>query len=265
MRPIDKAIFIAAGRGLRLGPRGREIPKGLLEIGGVTLIERAIRLLRRAGIEHITIVTGHLHAQYDSLITSIGGDNIRTVFNPSYAELGSGHSLACGLAVTEGDTLVLESDLIWEARALDAVMAPADGSLLLTSGPTGAGDEVWVWSSTPAQRPLLGGMSKKLDARSEPPFGELAGMVRVNAALNRAFIDEVAARTSRDPLVDYETCLVAAAQKEPVDLLRVDDLLWAEIDDETMYARVRDTVWPRLKEQDETDGIRSLFRAPEYE
>ena len=69
--------------------------------------------------------------------------------------------------------LLLESDLFYEERALDAVLACPDADVLLTSGPTGATDEVWVEASADGR---LVAMSKD-DKDLEHVTGELVGIV----------------------------------------------------------------------------------------
>lgn len=242
------ALFLAAGRGLRLGPRGREIPKGFLEIGGRTLVERAVERLVAAQIEEIVFVTGHLHDRYDALARRYDG-RVRTVFNPDFATRGSAHSLAVGLAaVGEGDVLVSESDLVWETRALSTVLDHAGPSCLLVSGRTDAGDEVWVWAAPGDAPPRLDDMAKRRDLRPDEPHGELVGLTRVGALLRARLVGAIAEAV--DPMADYESRLVAAAKSVPLPLMRVDDLIWAEIDDETMYARARTAVWPRIVARD---------------
>ena len=54
-----KAIILAAGRGRRMGRMTRSLPKCLLKIGGMTLLDRQIHALRGAGIREIGIVTGY--------------------------------------------------------------------------------------------------------------------------------------------------------------------------------------------------------------
>ena len=57
---IDQAIILAAGRGQRMMPLTRDIPKAMLRIGNVTLIEDKIIKLTEAGIKKIIINTGYL-------------------------------------------------------------------------------------------------------------------------------------------------------------------------------------------------------------
>ena len=53
-----QAIILAAGQGTRLKKYTENLPKGMLEFGGKTIIERQIELYRRCGVEKIIVVTG---------------------------------------------------------------------------------------------------------------------------------------------------------------------------------------------------------------
>jgi choline kinase len=250
---VQRALFIAAGRGVRLGERGRLTPKGLLRIGETTLMERAIALLRDAGVHDITIITGYLRELYDALVSRVGG-GLKTIFNPDYASHGAARSLAVGLEAVSGPLLLLESDILWESRALDAIFRSPFESSLLTSGPTGAGDEVWVWPADAPGRPVLEAMSKDRSFRKSEPFGELVGMARIGEALRGELLATIRRAERHDVAIAYETCLSEAAVAFPVDLLRIDDLAWGEVDDEGMYARVRDIVWPSILSNEHATG-----------
>ncbi|MGB2583512.1 MAG: phosphocholine cytidylyltransferase family protein [Dehalococcoidia bacterium] len=54
-----KAIIVAAGPGSRLMPITDERPKCLLEIGGKTILERALEALKENGVEDIVVVRGY--------------------------------------------------------------------------------------------------------------------------------------------------------------------------------------------------------------
>ena len=57
---INQAIILAAGRGKRMMPLTRDIPKAMLRVGNVTLIEDKIIKLTEAGIKKIVINTEYL-------------------------------------------------------------------------------------------------------------------------------------------------------------------------------------------------------------
>jgi choline kinase len=239
MRP-RLAVILAAGRGVRLGPLGREIPKGLITIGGRPIIERSIDALRAAGIERVLIVTGHLGAQYDSLMRSAAGA-IAIVHNPDYADSGSLVSLTCAEPIDE-PYLLVESDLLYEPRAPRLLVESARPDLLLASGPTSFGDEVYVG----AEGGRLTGLSKRIDALQGTCVGELVGLTRVSPALHAHIRSEAARLLETTRSADYEQALAAAAKRHPCHVLVSDDLVWTEIDDEAHLARARHVIAPRL-------------------
>ena len=52
------AILLAAGQGSRMGG----VPKSLLELQGVPLINRQLIALSGAGVDEVVVVTGYYHA-----------------------------------------------------------------------------------------------------------------------------------------------------------------------------------------------------------
>ena len=55
-----RAIILAAGRGLRLQlPEDQQQPKCLLRFGGMSLIERHLRMLRGAGVDEVVLAVGY--------------------------------------------------------------------------------------------------------------------------------------------------------------------------------------------------------------
>src|SRR5262245_31335509 len=112
--PVRDAIVLAAGVGMRLRSVVDDRPKGLVEIGGETLIGRSIRLLRAAGIERITIVAGYRAESY--LEFASGLSDVSITLNPAFEATGSMASLDVGIREHPRDVVVLESDIVYEAR-----------------------------------------------------------------------------------------------------------------------------------------------------
>jgi 2-aminoethylphosphonate-pyruvate transaminase len=249
MSAVTTAVILAAGRGLRLAGELADRPKGFIQFGEKPIVAESIELLQQAGIGDVIVVTGHLADRYQALAARSGGA-VRTVHNPRFADSGSMYSLWCARELARGPFLLLESDLVYEPRALTTLLAgPAEDAILL-SGPTGAGDEVWVQ----ARDGLLVDMSKRRADLPAGVAGELVGIARVSAPLY-ALMCTIAERAFRNTLhFDYETgCLVAAARERPIACTLVRDLAWGEIDDPSHLARVRERIWPQ---------VRSLCGAP---
>jgi choline kinase len=233
LRPgrVDIAVILAAGRGMRLGRLGTEMPKGFLKLSDRPIIEESLDKLVAAGVRRVAIVTGHLAHFYEELAAKRRG-LVEIVLNPRYAELGSFYSLQVALehVAGAGPVLLLESDLVYEPRALDEVLTDPHADVVLLSGPTGSGDEVWVGTDGDGR---LVAMSKDRAALGGRVVGELVGITKVSPGL-------AAVLRSLPPDGEYETGgLVAASKRWPVYCRRVDGLAWAEIDDEKHLARAR--------------------------
>ncbi|MBI1815273.1 MAG: phosphocholine cytidylyltransferase family protein [Deltaproteobacteria bacterium] len=232
------AIILAAGLGARLRSIHADQPKGFIEIGGQSLIERSVRLLRRCGVDRIVIVAGFQAEAYHRFAA---GRGIQVVENSAYATTGTMASLALALDSIDGDFLLLESDLFYEPRALDALLAHPAPDVILASGFTQATDEVWV----DAVDGTLHGVSK-IRSELNSVIGEFVCIARISqplAALMRNAFETFVA-THEHGRLEYDTTLVPLLHHRPVKVCLVPDLLWGEIDDEFQYRRVRDHVWP---------------------
>lgn len=239
---MKSAVILAAGRGTRLRSVVQDIPKGLITVGGRTLVDQSVSRLRKAGIDEIVIVTGYCAEHYENFASEHGG-HIRTVHNPKFSESGSMYSLFCARGVTEPPFLLLESDLIYEQRALTTLLEDAATEAILLSGPTAAGDEVFV--ST--EEEMLQSMSKNPSALDGSITGELVGITKISDRLFQQMITISEKAFEKSLHVDYETdCLVAAGRKLPIHCPLVKNLLWAEIDDENHFHRARDTIYPAI-------------------
>ena len=237
------AIILAAGMGTRLRPFLDGVPKGLLEIEGETLVGLSTRQLRDAGIERLTIVAGYGAGHYRQFAAT--REDVRLVLNDQYETTGSMASLAVALERIRGDVLVLESDIVYEQRALEAILNSPASDATLISGPTGAGDEVWVYAPNGRVR----SMSK--NARELPMVhGEFVGITRLSRPAATAMLDEFGRFTKLHDhaRMDYETgALVAVSRQISMAAVLVPDLCWGEIDDERQLERVVRCVWPKCR------------------
>jgi NDP-sugar pyrophosphorylase family protein len=55
-----KAIVLAGGKGARLAPYTKILPKPLMPIGDMPILEVLLRQMKRAGIDEVVITVGHL-------------------------------------------------------------------------------------------------------------------------------------------------------------------------------------------------------------
>ena len=60
---IKKAIILGAGFGKRMRPITKKIPKPMVKINGLTLLENSINFLSSLGVKHIVVNAYHLHKE----------------------------------------------------------------------------------------------------------------------------------------------------------------------------------------------------------
>ena len=74
---INAALILCAGFGKRLNPLTLEVPKPLLELNKITMLENSINLIENLGIKEIFINTFHLRDQIQDFIKK---KNLKAIF-----------------------------------------------------------------------------------------------------------------------------------------------------------------------------------------
>jgi 2-aminoethylphosphonate-pyruvate transaminase len=240
------AIILAAGMGVRLGDQGKLTPKGCLCLGEKSIVEESVLRLMGVGIERIVIVTGHLAKQFEPLRDRYR-QTVQLVHNPYFADSGSMYSLYCARHCIKDDFLLLESDLVYERRALTVCLEDPSDNVVLLADFSGSNDECFV----EMRNGRLVDISKNRESLGSEVSGELVGISKISSSLFSVMLETAEQRFSTTRHVDYEIdCLAAAAQVVPISCPLVEDLIWCEIDDETHLARARNEVHPVVKELD---------------
>jgi histidinol-phosphate/aromatic aminotransferase/cobyric acid decarboxylase-like protein len=119
-----QAIILAAGMGKRLKELTQDNTKCMVKVNGVTLIERMLHQLEQHHLSRIVIVVGY---QGQKLIDYIETLDIQTpivyVNNPIYDKTNNIYSLFLAKEyLCKEDTLLLESDLIFEDAVLEELV-----------------------------------------------------------------------------------------------------------------------------------------------
>ncbi len=234
------AVILAAGVGSRLRNVVDGTPKGLIEVADESLVARSVRLLRRQGIERIIIVAGYRAELYHAFAQD---HQVEVVDNNDFATSSTLSSLAIALGRTHEDFMLLESDLLYEERALSLLIEHPHPTAVLVSQFTGAGDEVWV----EARNGELLHMAKR-ELRPPEACGEFVGISKVAAADGAALLamhESCSASTARK--MHYEEHgLIWLAQQRRVDVCLAKELLWGEVDDASHYDRITSYLAPSL-------------------
>ncbi|MCR5722473.1 MAG: aminotransferase class I/II-fold pyridoxal phosphate-dependent enzyme [Lachnospiraceae bacterium] len=128
-----QAIILAAGMGKRLKEYTSNNTKCMVSVCGHTLIERALTKLHEKGLSRVVIVIGYKGRELQEYIESLNvGIPIVFIDNPIYDKTNNIYSLYLAKDyLCEEDTILLESDIIFESSVLDALLDDERESLVL--------------------------------------------------------------------------------------------------------------------------------------
>lgn len=120
-----QAIILAAGMGKRLRDLTSNNTKCMIEVNGVKLIDRMLEQLSTIELKKVIIVVGYQGAKLTNYIGNRYDNklNIEYITNPIYDKTNNIYSLALAKnKMREDDTLLLESDLIFDTSLLTLII-----------------------------------------------------------------------------------------------------------------------------------------------
>lgn len=242
---IKTAVILAAGLGSRIRERSGEHPKGFLQLENRSIIELSILKLLEAGMTKIYLGTGYMKEDYEEFAQKY--PQIQCIHNPKYASSGSMYTLYQFKNVVQEDFVLLESDLIYEKKAITEIIEHEKRNVILGSTFTDSGDEVFIEVDESAQ---LLQMSKDR-AELKHIYAELVGITKLSFRSFQQLCRLVEKWFATNIRIDYEQGLIALAKTDEIAVFRHDNLAWCEVDDEQHWARAVTVVYPIIKAREQ--------------
>ncbi len=108
-----KALILAGGRGKRLRPITDKIPKPLILINNVPLIEHSIKYLKKFGINDIIICSGYKSKQIENFLKKKNNFNCKIEFSIEKSPLGTGGAIRKATdKISDNSFVVINGDII---------------------------------------------------------------------------------------------------------------------------------------------------------
>lgn len=238
-----RGIILAAGKGSRLNGNGPESPKCLVTLGGETLVERQIRILRAAGIHDIVVIVG---CQADR-VRMVCGNGVTYVENGLYAQTNSMYSLWLARPLLFEGFVVLNCDVVFHPVIFgDLLSAKYEDALLL--------------AYRDAQEPPFGEEEMKVRVRSgrvveiskqmdpEEADGENLGIVKFGAEGAAGLVAVMDRLIAEGGLRDWAPrAFRELAQVRPLHAVGTRGFPWIEIDFPEDYQRATAEVLPAIE------------------
>ena len=247
---IKQAVILAAGLGTRLKEKTVSMPKGFLQLGGKAIAEWSVQKLIACGIENIVIGTGYHAEMYEELAKKYPA--VKIAYNADYEKTGSMATLAACSSLVTDDFLLLESDLIYDSIGLTVLCNDPNENVILASGATNSGDEVYLETSDNA---LLKALSKNKNDLSSC-YGELVGISKITLSLLKAMCAYAEKKRLELPKLEYEHAAAACTNTHQVFVRKIEYYAWREIDDENHLRIAENEILPRILENESLYSVR---------
>jgi L-glutamine-phosphate cytidylyltransferase len=237
-----RGVILAAGKGSRLNGTAGEKPKCLVELGGMSLIERQIRTLRACGINDIAVVAG---CQAER-VAAVCGHGITYVGNERYAQTNSLYSLWLARPLLYQGFVVLNCDVLFHPALLqDLLNSHHENALLLgyreADQPPYGDEEMKV--RVRGSRVLE--LSKTMDPAEAD--GENLGIVKFGARGAAALVDIMTGIVEGGHLREWAPRAFSLfAQTHPLHAVGTRGLPWIEIDFPEDYTHAVRAVLPLI-------------------
>lgn len=217
---------MAAGLGTRFGEQTELKPKGFIPYKGKAMVVRAIESMIECGIERIIIGTGYHKEYYEALMDNY--PQVQCVFSPRFAETNSMYTLwNCREAIGKDNFLLFESDLVFEIKAITSLLECPFESAMLITPVTKFQDQYYVQMNEKCEL-----INCSVNKDEITPSGELVGIHKISNAFYKILCSEYEKIVAEKPKLGYEFQLLDVSQRiTPMNVLKVDDLKWYEIDD----------------------------------
>jgi len=231
------AVILVAGIGSRLRPITDDRPKALVDLGGETILGRAVRLLASYGVRKVVLATGY---REDAVMAALTDAPVVVEYcrNPEFDRTQNSVSLAlCRKAVGSADFFKLDGDVVFQRQVLERLDASStELAVAVDSGRMLDAEAMKVTVSEIGISAFGKGIALSASA------GESIGIERIRGgAVSTVFETLEAVIAGGETGLYYEDVYsrLISAGRLRAEAVPVSDLPWTEVDDFDDLARAR--------------------------
>jgi len=231
-----QAIILAAGMGKRLGDLTHENTKCMIKVHGRTLIERMLDQLSQLNLSRVILVIGYKGDKLKALVgDSYNGLRIEYVENPIYDKTNNIYSLYLAKEfLLEEDTLLLESDLIFDDRILTRLLNDSYPNLAVVAKYQSWMDGTVV--SLDAENNIINFVPKKnFQFEDIDIYFKTVNIYKFSRAFSHShyvpFLEAYSKALGNNEYYEQVLRVITLLEKPDIKAMRLDKEAWYEIDD----------------------------------
>jgi choline kinase len=224
----DAAVILVAGVGARLRPLTNDRPKALMDLGGETILNRAIRLLIGHGVQEIVLATGYREDQIRTALSFVD-TRISYFRNEAFETTQNSVSLGlCRTALRGKSFFKLDGDVVFQPDVLTRLTASrADLSVAVDSKRALDAEAMKVR----AEGGVISAFGKEIPLSAA--HAETIGIERLTSGAGDRVLSRIAsamAAGSRDQYYEHFYSELVAEGALSAQAIEVGDLAWSEVD-----------------------------------
>lgn len=235
----ETAVLLVAGIGSRLRPLTDNVPKALVPVGEMSIVERAVTVLKQFGVKRFVFATGYRKEAVESAVAHWGID---AVFCPNerYDRTQNSISLLDCQRVLRGTSFFkLDGDVLFDPKIIERLSASRAELAVAVDGKRALDEEAMKVKLGENKRILRFGKALRV-AEAQ---GESIGIERLSASVGEAVFDGIA-ELEREGIVDryYEDVYATLIERNTItaEAIEVGDLPWTEVDNPEDLAKARE-------------------------
>lgn len=232
-KEIKSAVILAGGE-----RQDFSIPVGLLNIEGMIIIDRIVNSLLANSIEKIYIITGFKSELYDEHFK--GNKAIKLIKNERYKWTGTMYSLSLAAPYIDDDFLIIESDQIFESKAIREIINFDKQNAILISNASGSNDEAFVELNDDGS---IYKISKDKHQINSMDY-EMLGISKISKLMFDKMIDNY--KVKKNPYMNYEYIIENISRLFKVFTIEIDNLCWCEVDNNEHFSIAVNKIYPEL-------------------
>ena len=244
-------VILSAGMGTRLMPLTKEIPKTMLEINGMTLLERMIRNCIDAGINKFIVIVGYNMEKVTELCPQIAEKydiEIKAIANEKYDITNTSVSTYLASKFIEendlDDFVLINGDNVVDPKIISNIVASNNTGMIIDnfkelneeSFKLIIDDESFNEERTIANG-KINSIGKGLDIPSST--GEFIGVSKVVSDDVAEFNRILESLIEEDPQNYYDFAFKDLSIIKTIDFVLTNGLKWTEIDDHNDWEKAQ--------------------------
>lgn len=221
-----KAIILAAGRGVRLGPLTESIPKCLLKIGDKTILERQLKQFCSNGIKEFVLIVGYKKEQIKEEIKNLALP-IKTYFieNEIYDKTNTIYSLWLAKEQAKEGFILISGDVVSDENIIKALVS-YEGNVMVVDDNKKLGEEEMKVIIEDSKIKKIG---KEL--KPENSHGEYTSILKFSEEASQVLFKELERFVNRNEInVYYEDAFCNIFDKVNIGILKTEKRRWTEVD-----------------------------------